>query len=78
MALLFGATQIEAMEEGVLIIRRSYFDQEVLILINPTEEPFEYTLEDERLSLFGSKMDRTGDQTTIRLAPLDFDYLINP
>lgn len=78
MALLYGATQIEATEEGVLIIRRSYFDQEVLILINPTEEPFEYTLEDERLSLFGSQMDKAGNQTTVRLAPLDFDYLINP
>ena len=78
MALLYGATQIEATEEGVLIIRRSYFDQEVLILINPTEEPFEYTMEDERLSLFGSQADKTGDQTTVRLAPLDFDYLINP
>ena len=63
---------------GRAIIRRSYFDQEVLILINPTEEPFEYTMEDERLSLFGSQTDKAGDQTTVRLAPLDFDYLINP
>jgi hypothetical protein len=80
--LLFGTTKMEV-QNGAIMIHRSYFDQEVVILINPSTErkAAEWFASDS--SSFKNtflpnapQYDGVRRKAVMALPPLSFEYLI--
>ena len=47
MAMTYGTTELNVLEEGVLLIKRSYFEQTVYIVLNVTKTEKQITLPKE-------------------------------
>lgn len=83
LALIYGSTEVEIISPSVLLIRRKYLDQEVIILINKSEnlQTIEIpNLDKKSYQYYFSKLENPKNETVkIDLNPLSFEYLIyNP
>lgn len=83
LALIYGSTSVEIKEQKVLLIRRKYLDQEVIIVINKSKEPIALEIEnpDKKVyhSSFSNKTKSINENLSLELEALSFEYLIyNP
>lgn len=78
MAMLYGTTEMEVMENGLLCIRRRYLDNEVITLINAGEEAVKYQHDAELVAHFGSERTHGEEQASTTIAAFDFEILTKP
>lgn len=83
LALIYGSTEVYIENQTVLVIRRKYLDQEVIILINKSSSNKSIEIENFNnkiyKSYFSSNSIPAKNKLKIEIAPLSFEYLIyNP
>ena len=74
LALTYGTTELEVLPNGLLKIRRVYFDDEVLIFLNATHQSQEIALEGSWQSAFGLST----SEATLQIPAYTFEYLTKP
>ena len=74
MAMTYGTTELNVLEEGVLLIKRSYFEQTVYIVLNVTKTEKQITLPKESFEKHFSG-DWSSETGILNLPPLQFEIL---
>ena len=81
LALIYGSTEVEIENESIMVIRRKYLNQEVIVLINKSTEAKTLILENPKQKNynihFSKKSNQKEQKLKIELAPLSFEYLIS-
>lgn len=81
LALIYGSTEVEIKKEYILLIRRKYLNQEVIVILNKSKEAQSLELENPNQKNYQSHFSKNAIQKDqkikIELAPLSFEYLVS-
>lgn len=74
LALTYGTTELEVLENGLLEVRRRYFDDEVIVLINAGGTDLQQAVPEDFQANFSSSK-KAGE---VLISAYDFEYLTKP
>ena len=80
--LIYGTTEVELVNEGVLVFKRKYFDEEVYVVLNAMEYEQDVVLpfnvvDLQRIDIQNAKVQKTKDGKGIYLPPWGYTILSN-
>lgn len=78
MALMYGTTNLKVLDNGLLKIERRYFDDVVIILINPHDSALNAEVAGSFQAEFGNDVKPAEKTTELTVSPHDFEFLTKP